>query len=301
MLLTPDQSVLSARICAVLAALLLSQPLAAHDFWIEPTVFSARPGESVGVKLRVGERLVGDPLPLMPLRINQFIADEGGERRSVEGRFGADPAGVVRVNKAGLLIVGYFSRPSLVELPADKFNTYLAEEGLDAVAALRAQRRQTDAPSRELFSRCAKSLLRAGEGSGKRSGGNTDMQGDHPLGFPLELVAERNPYAPYASVTSAAAGGGQEFSFRLIFQNRPLAGAQVAALNTRNPTERQVARTDGEGRVRLHLQPGGMWLIKAVHMIEAPAGSGADWTSYWASLTFEMQAAGSGGKQLVSR
>jgi hypothetical protein len=31
-----------------------------------------------------------------------------------------------------------------------------------------------------------------------------------------------------------------------------------------------------------------MWLVKAVHMIEAPAGSNADWLSYWASLTFEM-------------
>jgi hypothetical protein len=29
-----------------------------------------------------------------------------------------------------------------------------------------------------------------------------------------------------------------------------------------------------------------MWLIKAVHMIPAPPGSNADWTSFWASLTF---------------
>jgi hypothetical protein len=30
-----------------------------------------------------------------------------------------------------------------------------------------------------------------------------------------------------------------------------------------------------------------MWLIKAVHMIPAPAGTNAEWQSYWASLTFE--------------
>jgi hypothetical protein len=30
-----------------------------------------------------------------------------------------------------------------------------------------------------------------------------------------------------------------------------------------------------------------MWMIKAVHMVPAPAGTGADWESVWASLTFE--------------
>ena len=34
-----------------------------------------------------------------------------------------------------------------------------------------------------------------------------------------------------------------------------------------------------------------MWLIKAVHMIPAPAGSNAEWASFWASLTFELGAA----------
>jgi hypothetical protein len=32
-----------------------------------------------------------------------------------------------------------------------------------------------------------------------------------------------------------------------------------------------------------------MWLIKAVHMIPAPAGSKAEWASFWASLTFELR------------
>jgi len=31
-----------------------------------------------------------------------------------------------------------------------------------------------------------------------------------------------------------------------------------------------------------------MWMIKAVHMIPAPAGIDADWSSFWASLTFEI-------------
>jgi hypothetical protein len=48
------------------------------------------------------------------------------------------------------------------------------------------------------------------------------------------------------------------------------------------------ARTDGRGRATLKLDRPGFWLVKAVHMIPAPADAGADWESFWASLTFAV-------------
>jgi uncharacterized GH25 family protein len=77
----------------------------------------------------------------------------------------------------------------------------------------------------------------------------------------------------------------------LTWQNRPKAGTLVVAINRLNPMEKVSARTDSDGRVHLRLRAEGMWMIKAVHMIPAPAGSGADWMSYWASLTFERRGA----------
>jgi hypothetical protein len=41
-----------------------------------------------------------------------------------------------------------------------------------------------------------------------------------------------------------------------------------------------------------------MWLIKAVHMVEAPAGANAEWASYWASLTFELKDPAAAGRTL---
>ena len=76
-------------------------------------------------------------------------------------------------------------------------------------------------------------------------------------------MAERNPYAIRS---------GQDLPVRLTYENRPLAGALVVAMNRLNPAEKLSARTDTDGRVRFRLRPGGMWLIKAVHMIPAPAG-----------------------------
>jgi uncharacterized GH25 family protein len=244
----------------------------AHDLWMEPTTFAPEAGQIVGVRLRVGQDLLGDPLPRSTALINQFVVVDAEGRKPVVGRDGSDPAGFVRAAVPGVLIVGYHSKPSAVELPAEKFNQYLKEEGLDAVAAERAKRNETNAVAREIFSRCAKSLVLSGA---------PGSSADRSLGFPLELVAERNPYA---------LGTGQDLPVRLTYENRPLAGALVIAMNRQNPADRQAVRTDADGRVRFRLRPGGMWLIKAVHMIPAPAGSNAEWASFWASLTFQPAA-----------
>ena len=259
----------------VVAAIALSRaPVFAHEAWIEPTTFSPEPGQIVGVRLRVGVDFLGDSLPRDPGLLNQFVFVDAAGRKPVVGRPGDDPAGFLRVAMPGLVVIGYHSKPSAVELAAEKFNQYLKEEGLDAVAALRARRNETGAAARELFSRCAKSLV--------LSGSPSEAQGDRLLGFTLELVAERNPYAIRA---------GEDLPLRLTYQNRPLAGALVVAMNRLNPAEKLAARTDNDGRVRFRLRPGGMWLVKAVHMIQAPAGTNAEWESLWASLTFELRTA----------
>src|SRR6476659_7769326 len=106
---------------------------------------------------------------------------------------------------------------------------------------MRASRNETGAAAHELFSRCAKSLV--------FSVSPSEAQGDRPLGFTLELVAERNPYAVRPD---------QDLPVRLTYENRPLAGALVVAMNRLNPSEKLSARTDTAGRVRFRLHPGGM-------------------------------------------
>ena len=243
----------------------------AHDVWIEPSSFAPQPGQAVGLRLKVGQDLEGEPLQLLPGLVKQFVVQDSAGRKPVAARLGDDTAGWLRIAAPGMHIVGYYSHPSFIELPAEKFNAYLAEEGLDGVIAQRAQRHQSDAIARELYARCAKSLV--------LSGPPVEGQGDRRLGFPLELVAERNPYALAA---------GQDLPVRLTYLGRPLAGALVVAVNSLNPTQKQARRSDSEGRVNLQIQSGGMWLVKAVHMVAAPPGWNAEWSSLWASLTFEL-------------
>jgi len=267
------------RLPGLLAAMLFAAPLSAHDFWIEPSTFRPAVGATVAVRLFVGPHFEGEPFPRVPQLVSRFVLVSASGEQPVRGGPGDDPAGTVRIAEPGLAIVGYRSLNYPVSLDAAKFEDYLKEEGLEKISALRSKRGETAKPAREVFSRCAKALLDAG------GGGITGF--DRPLGFTLELLPEKNPYALRP---------GDALPVRLLLDGKPLAGALVHALLHGDPAAVSAARTDRDGRAILRLSKTGFWMIKAVDMGPAPAGADADWQSLWASLTFEMTASNRVGR-----
>jgi uncharacterized GH25 family protein len=256
---------------ALLGPFLGAGVLRAHDFWIDPSSFRPAPGQRVVVRLRVGQHFRGDPVPRDPSLLQRFaVVGPGGSETPVPGVPNAEPAGFATVASPGLALITYASGRSPVALDGAKFETYLADEGLEAVSAARAKKGQTGAAVQEVFSRCAKSFLAVGGTGGPGY--------DRVLGLTLELVPEKDP---------SGLQPGADLPVRLLYRGKPLAGALVAALPRDQPDARVTARTDAAGRARLRLDRPGVWLVKAVHMIPAPAGTGADWESFWASLTFE--------------
>jgi len=274
-------ALLARRTVGAALAAALALPALAHEFWIEPGSHTPAPGQAVPVRLKVGEHFRGDPVPRpAPQSLHRFvIADTRGRFAStLPGRAGAEPAGQVRLQQPGRFVLGYHGKPIAIELAAKVFNRYLMDEGLDAVIQARAERGQTDAVGREIYSRHAKSLLQVG--SDADTGGEPF---DRALGFPLELVADARPQATPQ---------GQVLAVRLLLGGEPLPGALVMALRHAEPARRIEQRSDADGRVRLVLDGAGPWLMKAVHMRPAPADSGSDWESLWASLTLAVAVAG---------
>jgi uncharacterized GH25 family protein len=254
--------------------LTLGTVVSAHDFWIEPSTFQPKVDEAVRIHLRVGERFTGDPVARNGARIERFVVVGPSGERPVLGRDGMDPAGLLRFDEAGIWVVGYRSKPGPVQLAADAFEQYLREEGLERIIDERAARKESRTPGREQFSRSVKSLL--------RSGGSARSEGyDRALGMTLEFVLDADP---------AAASHGH-VPVRLLHDGRALSDALVVAYRKdpggANATEELRARTGADGRVTLAVKPG-IWLLKAVHMKRAAAGSGADWNSVWTALTFQV-------------
>jgi uncharacterized GH25 family protein len=244
--------------------------LGAHDMWIEPTSFTPELGRVLGLKLRVGDDFRGEPIPRNDELIERFVVADANGSRGVVGRAGADPAGLLRVTATGPMVVGYQSRPNPVSLSASKFTSYLKEQGLDHIVALREETGQAHVDVRELFVRCAKTLVRTGA---------RNNPADRAIGLTLELVAEADP---------SSLPAGQELPLRLTYMGRALAGVRVVAVNQRNPWDRLTAISDQDGRVRFRPTEGGVWMVRAVHMIPSAARAQADWVSYWASVTFDV-------------
>lgn len=259
------RSYLTSLACAGLVAFACAR-VAAHDFWIEPNTFSARAGAPLSFALRVGEHFKGDPVPRQAAMIERFVIAGPGGVRDVTGREGRDPAGFTSIETPGVYVIGYRSRPTSLESDAAKFEKYLHEEGLERISDQRKQAGRSNTPGIEIFSRCAKALITSPELPLK----------DQALGLRLELIAEQ--------ITS-----GKPATFRLLYEGQPLEGALVVAIPKDKPMEKLTARSNKAGRVTFTL-PGGVWLLKAVHMAPAPRETAAEWESLWASTTFELPA-----------
>jgi uncharacterized GH25 family protein len=247
--------------------------LAAHDFWIEPSLYRPSIGEPVQLTLRVGQDFGGDSLPYITDWFSDYRVVGPLEEYPIEAVVGDDPAGEFAADAPGYYAIGYRSTQNFVELEPVKFRNYLAAEGLDAIIASREDNGLADSNGRELYSRCAKSLI--------EYGGPDSVAGfEAVFGYTLELIPEENPYR---------LSPGDTLPMQLLYESEPIENVLVIAFTNDRPERKLEARTDSAGRVRLDLPHAGIWLIKAVHMIPTPPSeSRADWESFWASLTFYL-------------
>lgn len=277
----------------LLLGLLAGLPLAgsravAHDLWLRPSTFHPAVGELVEVELWLGAPGDREAVPRRGERFVRFTLADGAGERPVLGLEGGRPAGFLRPSRPGLQAVLYHGRAAVSELAAAPFEAYLAEEGLEAIVALRAERGERGAPGREAYSRALKALITvAGPVAGR------EIAGDRPHGLPLELVAATPP---------AAMAPGEPLTFRLLFHGEPLAGALVEAVPLVGSLRGPVAspgRTDVGGRVTFRLPRSGPWLLAVVHMVPASPVArrelGVDWESVWTALTFEAGRVGEEG------
>lgn len=243
----------------------------AHEFWVEPSTFILGRAGLLGIRLCVGDGFEGWSLARNAQRIEKFVAAGPYREQPVVGLDGSDPAGIARFTSSGPYVIAYRSNQAFTELPGAKFDEYLTEKGLEKIAALRKQRGAKHVTVREAYSRHAKALIRVGDAAGAVV--------DRPMGLRLELVAEPDLLRAHADDLR---------SFKLLYDGEPLAGALVAATRPGTADGDLRVRTGADGQASFRLHSPGMWRVAAVHMIETPRNSAADWESLWASLTFEL-------------
>jgi hypothetical protein len=257
----------------MLCLLLCAASLPAHDLYLMPQKFSAEPGEKLMVSVHSGDAFPASEDGADPARFLEPKLTGAQGAAPVTGFRIAGKAthGFVEIPQAGSFWLSVATKPRLLELAAGKFESYLREEGLDAIVR---QRAGSTAAGREKYSKYAKSLVVAGEGPSAFV--------SSPLGLAIEIV-------PLADPSRLAPGA--TLPVRILFRGRPAPDLQVEAAWAPALGKGRhfiAGRTDAEGRIAIPLDKAGRWRLHAVHMQPCPDKNEADWESFWASLTFQL-------------
>ena len=242
-----------------------------HDFWIEPNHFRLSENEKVEITLREGVDLKGNSLPYITDWFSDFSYSDDKGQHAVRSELGNDPAAVVTPS-SGTTLLGYNSKRDFVALSAEKFATYLQQEGMEYILAQRKARGEENQESREYYVRCAKTFIQ----SGPSDNGSTYRR---LLNYSLELMPGKDPNTLKP---------GEILPLQLLYLGKPIEGIRIRAFTRDKPKAIIDNRTDTNGKVQLSLPRKGIWLIKAVHMVPINNDPKAHWESFWASLLFEL-------------
>lgn len=157
----------NSRYLLIVALLASVCPVAAHDFWIEPTVFRPKLGTSVGLRLFVGQDFKGDSVPYFPQKFERYVVAGPAGTQPIPGVLGDEPSGTVIPAAAGLYVVGLHTKPDSVSFDTPgEFEQYLRKEGLERNLALHQQRQNPEKKStKPIFAAPSRSSRRARPGT----------------------------------------------------------------------------------------------------------------------------------------
>jgi uncharacterized GH25 family protein len=259
------------KLLSLLFVTLITFVTIAHEFWLEPVNFFYHVGETLSVAFKVGENFVGEPWITTNEKVEKLEIHHLNSVADLRASLKEDPKENLSytLHEEGTHMIVLQSKNSFIELEAEKFNTYLKEEGLDDPYYEREKSNTLTKPGKENYARFSKLLIQVG---GKR-----DDTYKKVVGLPIEIIPLQNPYSLRV---------GDLMQFKIFFNGKPLFGAKVVFWNRQsNRTIVQPVYTLQDGTVEDHISNTGMWMVSVVKMVPCKDGT-ADWQSYWGSLTF---------------
>jgi uncharacterized GH25 family protein len=262
---------------ALLVGSLLASAADAHDFWIQPRAYWSQVNTSMPITLQVGHGAERQRSQIRSGRIARvLVLAPDGTTRDVHENLrlrGASEDGHLHFETSGThVLVLETDNRGRSALPAQRFNKYAQDEGLTPALDYRQRIGKMATDAAESYRRVTKAIVQVGA-----VGTQSESHITSPLGLPLEIVLERNPYA----------APGSDLPVRVYFEGEPLAGALVKLTQLEHddaPVEQR--RTDSSGRASFSLTRSGTWLLNVVWTRPSTAPSEVDFDTTFSSLTF---------------
>ena len=249
--------------------------VSAHDFWVQPQTFRLPAPGTTTMNLQVGHGTARQKSLMTADRVTRFdsFSHAGHVDRRNELHLGdANSDTTMHFGKTGLNLVVFETNGTYSELPDIRFNDYLKAEGMTPALTWRAQQKKTNQPGREIYSRRCKALIQVGPYAK-----TDDAIATKAIGMALEIVPEKNPYAPDFKGA---------LPVRIYYYGKPLAGATVMLNNLDfdgRPVETFV--TDASGRATFTLPRNGFWQMNVVWTRPINNDPKADFETMFSSLT----------------
>lgn len=258
----------------VLSILLLTfiSSLSAHEFWLDPDKFIYKRTEKVNVRFNVGENFEGENWKGNNERIRSLRIYYGGVSDDLSPYITDMSGDSIEYNMIdeGTNLIAFHSNNSFIEMEPAAFESYLEEDGLTNALEYRKLNNENGCKGRELYQRCAKTLLQVGD--------VTDQTFKVPSFLPIDIVPMSNPYTSKDKELLRA---------KVFYKTVPLARALVKLWHRAgNKTIKKELRTDANGEIVFRVTTKGRWMISAVQMERLNDNPVADWQSYWGSLTW---------------
>jgi uncharacterized GH25 family protein len=251
-----------------IVGLLAARNLHAHDTWILPSRPGVIPGQQVTFDLTSGMAFPTNEVGVKPDRLARASARLGEAVTDLVREVGGEKALRLKARfpQPGIAAVWIESKSRALELKPAEVKEYLQEIGAwNSVG--RKWESEGQGRWRESYTKHAKTHVRVGRP-------DRDDSWARPVGMELELVPESDP-------TQIAAG--EELPVRLLKNGQPAPDVAVGLVSA-NAKRASLSKTDSEGRVRLRLDRGGWWLIRAT-VLEPSSRPDLDWESRFATLT----------------
>jgi uncharacterized GH25 family protein len=247
----------------------------AATWWMLPSSYFFKVGESVKIGFVQGEEFKAESWPITQdqvVRLEHHRAGLGVKDLRASIQNDDRERLTIKFDRAGTHLLTLQSAVQFKAWDAAGFNTFLEENGLEDVLTKRKESGTSDKPAGERQVVYTKLLVQVGN--------TPDDVYKEVVGFPLEIIPERNPY----SLRS-----GDVMRFRILKDGKPLFGARVKVWNRKdNRTTLQNIYTEKDGTMETRLSSDGPWMVSVVRA-EPSKTAGAEWNTSSASLVFGIR------------
>lgn len=255
----------------------------AHEFWISPTTYIINQPSTIQLKFNVGEDFLGENWKGDATRVVNFthyLPNGKSTNISPRSMVSKGDSLPIEINEQGTHMITFTSKNSFIQLNAEKFTSYLLEDGLHNAIDYRKANNEDSTDGKEFYQRNCKTIVQYGN--------NVDANCTKKTSLTLDIVPRDNPYEILTAYDNKVI---HDREYTVYFKGKPLAATKVMywCKQPNGILLKEETTTNKKGRFSF-TQKTGETMISCVKMERLQTNGTAQWQSYWGNLTFYYKA-----------